>query len=265
VAARAEGKERLDALLVERGLAQSREQARARILAGEVVVDEHRVDKPGTRVRRDARLRLKGESLPFVSRGGLKLAHALRAFALDVRGKVALDVGASTGGFTDVLVQAGAERVYAVDVGYGQMAHSLRQDPRVVVMERTHVKALQPFNPQPTFCCIDVSFISLRLVLPHVMRLLPTGADVVALVKPQFEVGRGNVGKGGIVRSAEARQEALNSVLGAARQLGWIERATDTSPLLGQKGNQEFLVHWVTPGEAPSGMRHQDMRRGVGS
>ncbi|MEW5847358.1 MAG: TlyA family RNA methyltransferase [Myxococcota bacterium] len=241
-------KERLDVLLVELGLCPTRERARARILAGEVVVNDHRVDKPGTKVPRDAAIRLKGEALPYVSRGGLKLAHALEHFGIDVKDRVALDVGASTGGFTDVLLQRGAQRVYAVDVGWGQLAEPLRKDPRVVVMERTHIKDLQPLAPAPDFCCIDVSFISLRLVLPHVARILARPANVVALVKPQFEVGKGQVGKGGIVREAGLREQAVHDVREAARALGFEDGGVVESPVTGQKGNVEFLLSLRLPG-----------------
>lgn len=238
------GKERLDLLLVERGLSPSRERARARILAGEVVVGDHRVDKPGTAVLRDAPIRLKGEEMPYVSRGGLKLAHALEAFAVRPVGRVALDVGSSTGGFTDVMLRAGATQVYAVDVGYGQLAEVLRQDPRVVVMERTHIKDLMPLTPPPTFCAVDVSFISLRLVLPHLLRVLSRPTDVVALIKPQFEVGREHVGSGGIVRDEEARTRAVEEVQREAARLGFSVRPVVESPVKGQKGNTEFLAHW---------------------
>lgn len=231
-------------LLVELGLCTTRQRARARILAGEVVVGEHRVDKPGTMVSRSAAIRLKGQEMPWVSRGGLKLCGALDHFQLDVAGRVALDVGASTGGFTDVLLNRGVVRVYAVDVGWGQLAERLRQDSRVVVMERTHVKDLTHLDPAPTFCCIDVSFISLRSVLPHVQRVLAAESDLVALVKPQFEVGRLRVGKGGIVRDDAARASAVEDVCACAAELGFIKQGVMESPVTGQKGNVEFLVHW---------------------
>lgn len=238
-------KERLDVLLVDLGLSPTRERARARIIAGDVVVDDHRVDKPGTRVRKDAAIRLKGDELPWVSRGGLKLVHALDTFGLVLDGKVALDVGASTGGFTHVMLSRGAVRVYAVDVGWGQLAEPLRTDPRVVNLERTHVKDLGSLDPPPTFCSIDVSFISLKLVLPHVVRVMARPFDVVALVKPQFEVGREHVGSGGIVRDVEARNASLERVVEDARALGLVEKHRADSPITGQKGNVEFLLHLV--------------------
>lgn len=238
-------KERLDKLLVSRGLVPSRERARSLILAGKVLVDEQRIDKAGVAVSVEAVLRLKGEDLPYVSRGGLKLAGALDAFAVAVRGRVAIDVGASTGGFTDCLLQRGAARVYAVDVGYGQLAWTLRQDPRVINMERTNIRHLTPSRLAeiPTLAVIDASFISLDKVLPATLGLLAEGSDLVALIKPQFEVGRGRVGKGGVVRNPDqhaaviARIEALSAELGCTF-LGRIE-----SPLLGSKGNREFLIH----------------------
>jgi 23S rRNA (cytidine1920-2'-O)/16S rRNA (cytidine1409-2'-O)-methyltransferase len=240
-------KQRLDVLLVERGLCPTRERARARILAGDAIVGDHRVDKPGTAVPMDAPVRLRGEEMPWVSRGGLKLAHALDVFAIPVRDRVALDVGASTGGFTHVLLSAGARLVFAVDVGVGQLADALRKDPRVRVMERTHVKDLTTLEPVPDFCCIDVSFISLRLVLPHVARMLHRGGDVVALIKPQFEVGKGQVGSGGIVRDVPARQAAVERVRTEALSMGFQGGATIESPVTGQKGNVEFLAHWTLP------------------
>jgi len=240
-------KARLDVLLVERGLCPTRERARARILAGDVVVGDHRVDKPGTVVPVDAPLRLKGEDLKWVSRGGLKLDHALTAFSVDVTGCVALDVGASTGGFTHVLLSRGAVLVHAVDVGVGQLADVIRNDPRVRVLEKTHVKDLPLLSPTPRFCCVDVSFISLRLVLPHVRRVMVDGADVVALIKPQFEVGRAGLGSGGIVRDVAARDAAVARVLAEAAALGFVGGATVESPVHGQKGNVEYLTHWTLP------------------
>ncbi|MBI5494667.1 MAG: TlyA family RNA methyltransferase [Deltaproteobacteria bacterium] len=246
-AAPAGHRQRLDVLLVELGLAPSRERARARILAGDVVVDDHRVDKPGTAVPRAAHIRLKGQDLRWVSRGGLKLDHALSQFGVVVAGRVAVDVGASTGGFTDVLLQRGAVLVHAVDVGWGQLAEALRRDPRVRNLERTHVKDLGPLEPVPGFACVDVSFISLRRVLPDVLRVLARPADIVALVKPQFEAGRGAVGSGGIVREPAERERALREVREAAVALGLVERGVVESPVTGQKGNVEFLVHWEVP------------------
>ena len=237
-------KERLDKLLVSRGLVQSRERARALILAGKVVVDDHAVDKAGTQVSSDAELRLKGEDIPYVSRGGVKLAGGLDAFDLDVAGLVAIDVGASTGGFTDCLLQRGAARVFAVDVGYGQLAWSLREDPRVVNLERTNIRDLtaQQLPERPSLAVIDASFISLDKVLPPTLALLAPGATVVALIKPQFEVGRGEVGKGGVVRDADQHRRVIEQVTQTALGLGCRVLGVCASPLLGPKGNREFLI-----------------------
>jgi len=243
-------RERLDVLLTERGLVESRARAVSRILAGDVVVDDHRVDKPGTKVPAHAAIRLKGEGLPWVSRGGLKLVAALDAWPVVVEGAVAVDVGASTGGFTDVLLSRGAQRVFAVDVGWGQLHEKLRQDPRVMNLERTHIGKLPPgaLAPAPSLAVIDVSFISLRLVLPALVPHLVLGASVVALVKPQFEVGREHVGKGGVVRDASARQRAVDDVVDAAGAVGLVHRATIPSPIEGADGNVEFLAwfQWST-------------------
>jgi len=236
---------RADLALVEQGLAPTREKARALILAGQVLDGDRPVDKAGDLVAAGAPLRLRGEPIPFVSRGGLKLAHALATFALDVRGLVALDVGASTGGFTDCLLQAGAARVYCVDVGHGQLDWKLASDARVVVIDRTNIRYMPP-ERLPERCglaVVDVSFISLRLVLPVLPVLLLPGAPVVALVKPQFEVGRAKVGKGGIVRDEADRQIALDQVKAAARDLGFEVLGETTSPITGAKGNVEFLLH----------------------
>lgn len=238
-------RERLDKLLVDRGLTTSRERARALILAGQVVVDEHAIDKAGTRVELDAAIRVKGDDLPFVSRGGIKLAHALEAFAVDVTGLTAIDVGASTGGFTDCLLQRGAARVYAVDVGYGQLAWKLREDPRVVCMERTNIRQLTPetLGTSPDLAVIDASFISLDKVLPPTLALLAPAAEVVALIKPQFEVGKGQVGKGGVVRDPEQHAAVIERIRVEAGMLGCAVLGVTDSPLLGQKGNREFLIH----------------------
>lgn len=239
------GKERLDKLMVDRGLTSSRERARALILAGQVVVGEHAVDKAGTRVEVDAPIRVKGEDIPYVSRGGIKLAHALDVFAVTVAGRTAIDVGASTGGFTDCLLQRGAARVYAVDVGYGQLAWKLREDPRVVSMERTNIRQLTAGTLEtiPNLAVIDASFISLDKVLPPTLALLTPDAEVVALIKPQFEVGRGQVGKGGIVRDPRQHDEVIARIRTEAEGLGCTVLGVTDSPLLGQKGNREFLIH----------------------
>jgi len=234
-------RERLDVLLVERGLVESRARAQARILAGEVVVNDHRVDKPGTKVDAASTIRLKGEGLRWASRGGLKLEAALAAFAVDVVGHTCVDVGASTGGFTDVLLQSGAEKVFAIDVGWGQLHEKLRQDPRVENLERTHIGKLPPgsLTPAPDVAVLDVSFISLKQVLPALAPHLAPKAVVIPLIKPQFEVGREHVGKGGIVRDEGARDRAVLDVIAAAAGLGWRPRGTIPSPIAGAVGNVE--------------------------
>ncbi|MDP3046782.1 MAG: TlyA family RNA methyltransferase [Chloroflexota bacterium] len=234
-------KSRLDLLLVTRGLATTRERAQALVLAGEVLVDGLPAAKPGMSVSADAALAVRA-GLPYVSRGGIKLAHALDAFGLDVTGRVALDVGASTGGFTDCLLQRGAARVYAVDVGYGQLDWKLRQDPRVVVLEKTNIRHLKALPEQPTLAVADASFISLRLVLPAVWRLVASQADAVVLVKPQFEAGRSQVGKGGVVRDPAIRQAVVDDLAAWAVANGWQVGGVVTSPITGPAGNVEFLM-----------------------
>jgi 23S rRNA (cytidine1920-2'-O)/16S rRNA (cytidine1409-2'-O)-methyltransferase len=251
-------RERLDKLLVERGLAPSRERARALILAGKVVVGDHAIDKVAVQVDLEAPIRLKGEDIPYVSRGGLKLAEALATFHLTVAGRIAMDVGASTGGFTDCLLQQGARKVYAVDVGYGQLAWKLRVDMRVVNLERTNVRDLTAAQlpEQPSLAVIDASFISLEKVLPAVLPLLPPDGEVVALIKPQFEVGRGRVGKGGVVRDPVLHQEVVERIRHSAGQLGCQVLGVTASPILGPKGNREFLIHLrkKAPGSTDAGM-----------
>jgi 23S rRNA (cytidine1920-2'-O)/16S rRNA (cytidine1409-2'-O)-methyltransferase len=235
---------RLDQLLVQRGLVDTRARAQAIIMAGEVRVDGQVVRKSGSRVPADAEVTVE-TGLPYVSRGGFKLAAALDAFGLDPQGLVVADVGVSTGGFTDCLLQRGAARVYAIDVGYGQLAWKLRRDPRVVVMERTNVRYLQELPEPIDLVTIDVSFISLALVLPVVARWLRPEGQIVALVKPQFEVGRGEVGRGGVVRRREQHEAVLMRVTGEAKELGLRLEGVVPSPILGPAGNREFLVHLV--------------------
>ena len=239
-------RERLDCTLVSRGLAGSREQAGRLILAGAVSVDGVLADKQGKRVPAEAKIQVAPHAAPFVSRSGGKLEAALVAFAVDPVGLVALDVGASTGGFTDCLLQRGARRVYAVDVGYGQLDWRLRRDPRVVVLERRNIRHLDRSSvPEPVdLAVIDVSFISLTLVLPCVMRFLAEEASVIALVKPQFEVGRGRVGRGGIVRDDSQRRAVTDKILACAAELGLKRVGVLDSPVPGQKGNREVLVGW---------------------
>jgi 23S rRNA (cytidine1920-2'-O)/16S rRNA (cytidine1409-2'-O)-methyltransferase len=237
-------KERLDVLLVEQGLAPTRARAQALILAGQVVVDDQRVDKPGTRVSAEAALRLKGEPMPYVSRGGLKLEAALRHFQLDVRGAVCADVGASTGGFTDCLLQAGAAKVFALDVGKGQLHQRLREDARVVSREGVNARFLSGAHlPEPVgVLVVDVSFISLTQVLPAAVPFLAPGGVLVALVKPQFEAGREQVGKGGVVRDEAVRAEAVTRVRRAAESLGLLPLGALDSPVHGPAGNREVLL-----------------------
>ncbi|HZB87481.1 MAG TPA: TlyA family RNA methyltransferase [Terracidiphilus sp.] len=240
-------KSRIDVVLVERGLVQSRERARALILAGRVLVSEQKVDKAGATVADGAPIRLLGEEMPFVSRGGFKLAAALEHWKIDVGGRSCLDVGASTGGFTDCLLQRGAAHVTAVDTGFGQIAMKLRNDPRVRLMERTNARLLQPGaladGPELTLLAMDVSFISATLVLGPVLAAAPRLREAVVLVKPQFEAGREHVGKGGIVRDPAAHQLAMDKVAAGVRALGWTVAGTIPSPILGAEGNREFLLH----------------------
>ncbi|MBL8915254.1 MAG: TlyA family RNA methyltransferase [Archangium sp.] len=237
-------KERLDVLVVERGLAESRTRAQALIIAGQVVVNDQRIDKPGTRVDVEAELRLKGEALPYVSRGGLKLKAALDAFRLDVKNAVCADIGASTGGFTDCLLQEGAARVHAIDVGYGQLHEKLRKDARVISRERVNARHLTDEDlPEPVnVIVIDVSFISLELVLPAVLPKLQAGGTLIALVKPQFEVGPDHLDKGGVVRDAAARSAAIERIRAFVSKSGLTEVGLIDSPVHGPAGNVEALL-----------------------
>ncbi|OYD09823.1 TlyA family RNA methyltransferase [Paludifilum halophilum] len=237
-------KERLDVLLVEKGFFESRQQAQRAIMAGLIRIDGERVDKAGTKVRQDARIQRIGNEHPYVSRGGLKLEKAIQAFSLDLSGRVVLDIGASTGGFTDCALQNGARRVYAVDVGYGQLAWKLRQDDRVVVMERTNFRYMKPGDlsgERPDFATIDVSFISLSRILPPLKTLLKESAQVVALVKPQFEAGRKQVGKKGIVRDSRIHREVLTRFSSMAGDEGFYLSGLVPSPITGAGGNIEFV------------------------
>ncbi len=248
----AAGRRRLDLLLVERGLAESRERAQALILAGLVEVDGRRGAKAGDRVRISCRLEVIAPDHPYVGRGGVKLAGALDRFGIDPRDRICLDVGASTGGFTDCLLQRGATRVYALDVGSGQLHYRLRSDPRVVVMEKVNARSLAPGAlPEPvSLAVVDVSFISLRLVLPPVAALLDPEADLLPLVKPQFEVGRREVGKGGIVRDPGLHRRVIAEILSAGEALGLKPRDVCLSPLPGTEGNREYFLHFRTRGPA---------------
>ena len=240
-------KQRLDILVHQSGLASSREKARAMIMAGEVLVNSVRVDKPGTRVDVEAEVTVKSKPR-FVSRGGEKLAAALDAFPVEVSGRVCADVGASTGGFTDCLLQYGAGRVYAIDVGYGQIDYRLRQDERVVVLERTNARYLEKLAEPASLIVMDASFISLRLLLPVLKGWLTPMADIIPLIKPQFEAGREDVGKGGVVRDTTVHRRVLEEVLASAQTLGFTPRGLIRSPLKGPAGNVEFLT-WLTWGD----------------
>lgn len=247
------GKKRLDVLLTERGLQESRQRAQAVIMSGEVFVNGQRVDKPGTAVAEDAQIEVRGGTLAYVSRGGLKLEKAMAAFPIDLNGAVCADIGASTGGFTDCMLQNGAEKVYAVDVGYGQLAWSLRSDPRVVCMERTNVRYLTPEQiPEPLdFGTVDVSFISLKLILPALHTLLKPEGQLVCLVKPQFEAGREKVGKKGVVRDPAVHREVLEQFLINAAEANFTVKEMTFSPIRGPEGNIEYLGHLTVGAGAP--------------
>ncbi len=238
-------KERLDVLLVEKGLAPSREKAKTMIMAGQVFVDNQREDKAGTNVPVDANIEIHGETLKYVSRGGLKLEKAMNSFPIALDGTVCMDIGASTGGFTDCMLQNGAAKVFSVDVGYGQFAWKLRQDPRVVCMEKTNIRYVTPedIGEALDFASVDVSFISLTKVLPPARELLKDGAEMVCLIKPQFEAGREKVGKKGVVRDPKVHEEVIEKIVGFATENGFQILGLDYSPVKGPEGNIEYLVH----------------------
>ena len=240
-------KERLDVLLVKRNLVQSRERAKTTIMAGLVLVDGQKIDKAGTMVKPEAEIRLLGNDLPYVSRGGLKLEKAIKEFGVSLQGKVAADIGASTGGFTDCMLQNGAIKVFAIDVGYGQLAWSLRTDERVVNMERTNVRNVTPEQlGQPVdLASIDVAFISLEKVLPAVKAMLQPAGEIVALIKPQFEAGREKVGKKGVVRDAKVHEEVIFRIVSLVRQLELVPMGLTFSPVKGPEGNIEYLI-WLS-------------------
>ena len=240
-------KQRIDKLLVERGLAETRQRAQALIMAGQVLVNERKVEKPGAMVSAEAAVRLLGGPLRYASRGGLKLEGALDTFGIRVEGEVCLDIGASTGGFTDCLLQRGAARVYAVDVGAGQLDWRLRNDARVVLREKLNARYLSPedIGEPVDFVCVDVSFISATLIVPRLPAVMKPGGEAVVLVKPQFEAGRGQVGKGGVVRDPELQARAVEKVRAAARAAGLRPAGVVPSPIAGMEGNQEFLLHLV--------------------
>lgn len=256
------GRERIDVLLVSRGLVDSRELGKRLVMAGKVLVDGLPVSKPGTRVPIDADLQLKAKP-PYVSRGGEKLAGALAAFPIDVSGRVCADVGASTGGFTDCLLQNGAACVYAIDVGYGQLDYRLRQDDRVVVMERTNARHLEALAEPVSLVTVDASFISLRLLLPVIRGWLTPTADVIPLIKPQFEAGKSRVGKGGVVHDPAVHRDVLTEVLAAAAGDGYQVRGLIRSPLKGPAGNVEFLAWLALDGVPSSQIAWQGLIEGV--
>jgi len=242
-------KERLDRLLLSREITDSREKAKALIMAGDILVDGIPVTKPGTMVDTSAAIELKGE-IPFVSRGGMKLDAALNHFRIDIEGMIVMDVGSSTGGFTDCLLKRGAKKVYCIDVGYGQMAWPLRMDQRVILLERTNIRYLERERIPDTvdFATIDVSFISLKKVIPRVREFVRKGGGILALIKPQFEVGKGKVGKGGIIRDEDARQAAVRSVREYAEGIGLKTIGVFQSPIKGHKGNIEYFLYLKNDG-----------------
>ena len=236
---------RLDVLLVNRGLFETRSRAQAEIMAGNVLVDEVKIDKPGTPTKEDVTIRILGSKIPYVSRGGLKLAKALEVFPISVENKVVADIGASTGGFTDCALQNGAKKVFAVDVGYGQLAWKLRQDERVVNLERTNVRFLkvEDLGELVDVVTIDVAFISLSLVLPAVYKIVKDNGFIIALIKPQFEAGKENVGKNGVVKDAAVHRQVIQKVIQEARETGFSVQGLDYSPIKGPEGNIEYLLY----------------------
>ena len=250
-------KTRLDVLLVERGLEQTRQRAQAMIMSGLVFVDGQRVDKAGTAVPNDAQIEVRGNTLRYVSRGGLKLEKAMTTFGLKLDGCVCADIGASTGGFTDCMLQNGAVKVYSVDVGHGQLDWKLRNDPRVVCMERTNIRYVVPedIEERPSFVSIDVSFISLTKVLLPVRNLMEENGEIAALIKPQFEAGREKVGKKGVVRDPAVHKEVIEMVISYAKSISFGVRHLEFSPIKGPEGNIEYLVHLV---RLPDGVTEEE-------
>lgn len=240
-------KMRLDMLLVEKGFFDTREKSKRTIMAGVVYIDNQKIDKPGTKVNIDSKIFVKENPNPYVSRGGLKLEKAIRDFNIILKDKICLDIGASTGGFTDCMLQNNARKVYAIDVGYGQLDWKLRQDPRVIVMERTNIRYVEKENLQELgeFASIDVAFISLKLVLPVVKNLLKDASEIIALVKPQFEAGKEKVGKKGVVRNLEVHKEVVFGVVDFARSLDLQIKNFSYSPIKGPEGNIEYLLYLV--------------------
>lgn len=244
-------KERIDVLLVEKGFFESREKAKASIMAGVVYADEQKVDKAGEEVSIDAKIEVRENICPYVSRGGLKLEKAVKFFGVYLKDKVCMDIGASTGGFTDCMLQNGAKKVFSVDVGYGQFAWKLRQDPRVVCMERTNIRYVtdEQIGEKLDFASIDVSFISLTKVLPVAFNLLKNDGEVVALIKPQFEAGREQVGKKGVVRDSNVHKEVIEKIIDFSRSIGFCVKNLSFSPIKGPEGNIEFLLYLGKSGD----------------
>ena len=254
-------KERIDVLLVEKGIIQSRERAKTNIMAGKIFVDGHRVDKVGEKVSVDAEIIFKGEDIPYVSRGGLKLEKAMKSFDISLDGKVCMDIGASTGGFTDCMLQNNASKVFAVDVGYGQFAWKLRTDERVVCMERTNIRYVTPeeIGEKLDFASIDVSFISLKTIMPATINLLKEDGEVVALIKPQFEAGRDKVGKKGVVRDINVHKEVVTKIVEylISKELNVL--GLSYSPIKGPEGNREYLVYFSKNKEKTSSFKMEQI------
>lgn len=248
------GKKRLDCLLFERGLAESREKAKIAVMMGITYVNGQKQDKPGTMLPADARIEVRGKSLPYVSRGGLKLEKALQSFPIDLRGKTVMDIGASTGGFTDCMLQNGAKKVYSVDVGYGQLAWKLRTNPRVVNLERTNIRYITPEQVPDMldFFSVDVAFISLRLVLPVARKFLAEKGEAVCLIKPQFEAGREKVGKKGVVRDKSVHCEVIHGIVSFVLENGFSVLGLTFSPVKGPEGNIEYLLY-LKKSDSPTG------------
>ncbi len=255
-------KERLDVLLVKRGLFPSRERARSAIMAGIVFIDNSKEDKPGTRFNEDCDIRIKENINPYVSRGGLKLEKAVKNFQLDLKGKTAIDIGASTGGFTDCMLKNGAAKVFAIDVGYGQLAWELRNDPRVICKERTNIRYVKPedLESPADFASIDVSFISLKKVLPVAKSLLAEQGSIVSLIKPQFEAGRDKVGKHGVVRNPQVHADVIREIISFAVENGLIIKGLSFSPIKGPEGNIEYLLYLSKTGE---GMEKEEYEKAI--
>ncbi len=245
---------RLDTAVFEAGLADSREKAKAMIMEGIVFVNNQKEDKPGTQIRSDAKIEIRGEKLPFASRGGLKLDKAVKVFGIDLKDKICMDVGASHGGFTDCMLQNGASKVYSVDVGYGQLVWKLRNDPRVVNMERTNIRYVTPdqIDDRLDFASVDVSFISLTLVVPVVRQLLKENGEIMCLIKPQFEAGKGKVGKKGVVREPEIHCEVIQKIIDLMTEQKFRILGLDFSPIKGPEGNIEYLIYAAKDENAPS-------------